>query len=177
MSETYTVGSSSTVGSWDQKVCFPSSHLLLFTFALGVIALVLLRPKEPFPRSVPNVHAHVHTTITPKATLTQHNEKQIESSTPSFPSRDYMHEKFTFQQLGFVSSGGQVLPLFGKRKYPRSNKWEYFVVDNSENRVRIPVKSVRDEEVSNGDVVDVLGVEHIVSLYDYNTVKYNPDLW
>lgn len=82
-----------------------------------------------------------------------------------------------YQQLGFISSGMLRLPLFGRRKYRRSDKWEYYVIDNSENKIKIPIKTVSDNELYSGEAIQFDGQNFSVFLYDIDTIRYNPDIY
>lgn len=95
------------------------------------------------------------------------------------PERIYpgLHQIDNYQQLGYISKDSLRLPLFGRRKYKRSDKWEYYVMDNSENKIKIPIKSVNDYELSSGDPITFDGQQFTVNLYEIDSIRYNPDIY
>ena len=83
-----------------------------------------------------------------------------------------------YQVIGYLYSGNTRLPLFGRYKYPgRSEKWEYFVSDESRNYIKIPFKTINDNEIYDGDdvTVDTLG-QFKAKIYEYDNFRYNPNL-
>lgn len=86
----------------------------------------------------------------------------------------------TFQQIGFIFNGTERFPLYGRYKFPgRTNKFEYYIIDESRNRLKIPFKSRNDDELMDGDTVDIatLGSLFTVKLYEYETFRYNPNVF
>lgn len=86
-----------------------------------------------------------------------------------------------YQMIGYIyrTEGDDRYPLFGKYKYPgRTEKWEYYVMDESRNKLKIPFKSVNDNEISEGDTVNVpsLGNGFTAKIYEYEQLRYNPNL-
>lgn len=84
-----------------------------------------------------------------------------------------------FQQIGIVYNNNERLPLFGRPKYPgRSEKYEYYIIDETRNRLKIPFKSKNDNELYDGDTirVDVLNNDYTVKIYEYDQFRYNPDV-
>jgi hypothetical protein len=83
--------------------------------------------------------------------------------------------------IGFLTSStsAERYPLFGRTKYPRrSDKWEYYTIDEGRNRIKIVIKTKGDNELYDGDSLTVpeLGGDFTVKLYEYSNVRYNPDL-
>lgn len=98
------------------------------------------------------------------------------------PERRYISPKAfavptEFQNIGFVHGAAGRFPLFGRYREPgRSDKWEYYIVDESRNRLKIPFKTKNWTELYDGDVAMIPTVgEMNVSLYDYSQFRYNPD--
>lgn len=84
-----------------------------------------------------------------------------------------------FQMIGFVHQNNERYPLFGRYKFPgKSDKWEYYLIDESRNRLKIPFKSKNDNEIYDGDTIDIpsVGNGFTVKIYDYDQFRYNPDL-
>lgn len=85
-----------------------------------------------------------------------------------------------FQQIGFVYNGNERYPLYGRPKYPgRTEKYEYYIIDETRNRLKIPYKSKNDNELYDGDkiYVDVLNNEFDVKIYEYDQFRYNPEIF
>lgn len=84
-----------------------------------------------------------------------------------------------YQQIGFIYKDNERYPLFGRHKYQgRTDRWEYYVIDESRNRLKIPFLSKNDEELYNNDTISIngLGNDFNIQIYDYETFRYNPNL-
>jgi hypothetical protein len=95
------------------------------------------------------------------------------------PERTYNLNTNSYQQLGFVFKDTERYPLYGIPKYPgRSDRWEYYIIDETRNRLKIPFKSVNDSELSDNDLIDIpsLGSGFTVKIYDYQELRYNPNI-
>ncbi len=81
--------------------------------------------------------------------------------------------------IGYVYNNNERYPLFGRFKYPgRSEKWEYYIIDETRNKLKIPFKTQNDNELSDGDTVDIpsVGNMYSVKIYEYDQLKYNPNI-
>lgn len=84
-----------------------------------------------------------------------------------------------YQMIGFVFKGNERYPLYGRYKYPgRSDRWEYYVIDETRNRLKIPFKSHNDNEIYDNDTISIptLGDGYSVKIYDYEQFRYNPNV-
>jgi hypothetical protein len=91
------------------------------------------------------------------------------------PTRKYTTDVYNFYQVGFVTDGTKYFPLFGRRLYKqRSDKWEYYIIEDSENRVKIPIDVKNDNELYDDDTVTVNNLQYTVKLYEYKNVRYIP---
>lgn len=82
-----------------------------------------------------------------------------------------------YQMLGYVYKGNERYPLFGRYKYPgKTDKYEYYLVDESRNKLKIPFKSRNDNELMDGETtfIQELGDNFNVKIYDYENFRYNP---
>lgn len=99
------------------------------------------------------------------------------------PERTYPNLSNTdqsYQQVGYItntSSNTLRFPLFGRKKYRRSDKWEYYIIDNSENKIKIPIQVRNENELFNGDSVVVDSDTYQVAIYEIDNIRYNPDLY
>lgn len=98
------------------------------------------------------------------------------------PGRSYVSKianSNNFQQLGFIFNDSERYPLYGRPKYSgRSDRYEYYIIDETRNRLKIPYKSKNDYELNDGEriFVDVLNNEYNVKIYDYDQFRYDPDI-
>lgn len=84
-----------------------------------------------------------------------------------------------YQLIGFVYNSTDRYPLFGRHKYPgRSDRWEYYIIDESRNRLKIPFKTKNDNELYSGDTISIptLPGTFQAEIYEYETFRYNPNL-
>lgn len=101
------------------------------------------------------------------------------------PERTYPSGKFNqaanndYQQMGFIFNDHDRYPLYGRPKYPgRTEKYEYYIIDETRNRLKIPYKSKNDNELYDGDSirVDILNGDFTVKIYEFDNFRYNPDI-
>jgi hypothetical protein len=106
----------------------------------------------------------------------QSQESQSKQYTDSAPKRIYTTDTTNFYQIGYLirqGGGGVIYPLYGRRMYrQRSDRWEYYTIENSENKVRIPIKTKNDQELNDTDTVELLGEVFTVKLYEYTNFRY-----
>lgn len=87
----------------------------------------------------------------------------------------------SYQMLGYVFSPGSNIeryPLFGRYKYPgRSDRWEYYIIDEGRNRLKIPFLTKNYSELYDGDNVSIpsLNGNFEVKLYEIEQFRYNPN--
>ena len=89
-----------------------------------------------------------------------------------------------YQQVGIITGGDQILPLFGKLTFPGSNKWLYYTATDKFQMIKIPVQyKSRDctaeygcDELYDGDLVHVpaYNKEYKVSIYQLDAPRYIP---
>ena len=87
------------------------------------------------------------------------------------------------QQVGAIyrvfGSENHVLPLFGRRKYPNDNKWEYYTMAGQYG-VKMPLITPRKHwELGTNDLVFVQGqrrVPYRVTMYEQDSPQYIPYL-
>ena len=92
-------------------------------------------------------------------------------------SRNYID---TYQQIGIVYNDTDRYPLFARPKYPgKTDKYEYYLIDETRNRLKIPFRSKNDNELFDGDsiFIDILKNSFTIKIYDYDNIRYNPDIF
>jgi hypothetical protein len=84
------------------------------------------------------------------------------------------------QQVGVLykifGDENEIHPLFGRRRYPNSDKWDYYTMMGKYG-VKVPVKTHRrNEELGNNDEVQVQGLpgRYRVTLYESDFPQYIP---
>ena len=83
-----------------------------------------------------------------------------------------------YQMIGYVYKDNERYPLYGRYKYPgRSEKWEYYIIDETRNRLKIPFYSKNYDELYDGSIINVptLGDNFMVKIYEYEDLRYNPN--
>jgi hypothetical protein len=97
---------------------------------------------------------------------------------PVLPSLATRGPPDPYQQMGIVTTGdGQVLPLYGRRTQPRSDRFQYYTRTDTYNPVALPVRFKRRdcqdgvgcEEMFDGDKIHLEGTEKegTVKLYGF----------
>jgi hypothetical protein len=85
----------------------------------------------------------------------------------------------SYQMMGFLYNGNERFPLFGRQKWPgKSDKWEYYAIDETRNRLKLPFTSKNDNELYDGDIISIPGVgnDYTVKIYEYDQFRYNPEM-
>lgn len=90
---------------------------------------------------------------------------------PIYPKELPKYNNNNYQQVGILSANETdkepiVLPLFGKKIYGRSDRWNYYTATDKNNMMRIPVK------YENKDCEDNIGCNQI-----YDKEKITVDIY
>lgn len=101
------------------------------------------------------------------------------------PSREYENKNdpnaaVNYGNIGYLyDQNNNRYPLFGRFLYPgRSDLWEYYISDDSRNRIQIPFKSKNNKEIYDSDNVNVPTIGDLTAkIYDIEQTKYNPNLY
>jgi hypothetical protein len=89
-------------------------------------------------------------------------------------------EYLSYQQVGFLNNNEgdkpTILPLFGKKKYPRSDQWEYYYQTDKYNQIKIPIEYKKNYALMSKDVIKIpeYNKDFVVTIYDYDAPKYIP---
>lgn len=85
-----------------------------------------------------------------------------------------------FQQLGYITGPNGRYPIMGRYKYPgKSDKFEYYSIDNERGRIKVPFKTKNDNELYDGDSIQIseLGGEFTFKKYeDTDGNRYDPNV-
>lgn len=85
-----------------------------------------------------------------------------------------------YQMLGYLTGLQGQFPVFGRYKYPgRSDKMEYYTINDSRGRIKIPFKTNNFNELFDGDsiIIDELGGSYIFKKYENEQLRYNPNIY
>jgi len=117
-------------------------------------------------------------------------------STPEFPPRGGLTSlpiniptqglPDSFQSIGIIQAGSQVLPLYGRRTAGSRDRWNYYTRTDTYNPVPVPVRfqkrdcmgDVGCQEIMSGESVriDALGTEGKTQVYQLDGPKYIPGM-
>lgn len=91
------------------------------------------------------------------------------------PSQDFNNE---YQNIGYIYNSNQRYPLYGRYKDQRSDKWEYYIIDDSKNKIKIPIVTKNYYELLDNDTLTIqeLNDTFNVKIYDIKNYKYNPNI-
>lgn len=97
------------------------------------------------------------------------------------PTRGYSSD---YQQIGVLTGGDKILPLYGKPTWNGSSKWLYYTATDKFNMIKLPVRNrSKDctqeygcEQLDNKDKVEVpaYNQEFEVSIYNLDAPRYIP---
>lgn len=119
----------------------------------------------------------------PEKRVSYHNYPENLKPQINIPTRGYPD---SYQQLGTLirKQDEKMLKLFGRRKYPGSNQWEYYVIgmDSSGMDTKMPLKINGDKEISDNEVVNIPWLDNSkgsfqVKIFDNDVPRYNPNVF
>lgn len=96
----------------------------------------------------------------------------------NFNSRGYDGYQ-EYQMIGYLNGTQGQFPVFGRYKYPgRTDKMEYYTINDSRGRIKIPFKTKNFNELYDGDAIDIqeLGGDYEFTKYEDEGLRYNPNL-
>lgn len=85
-----------------------------------------------------------------------------------------------YQMIGYLTGLQGQFPVFGRYKYPgRSDKMEYYTINDSRGRVKIPFKTNNFNELFDGDsiIIDELGGSYTFKKYENEQFRYDPNVY
>ena len=109
-------------------------------------------------------------------------KRSISSPPFNYPTRGPPQE---YDMVGFLQDpddSNKLQQLYGRRTYPNSNNWNYFVKSDQYHQIPIPVsiggQNCTDErgckELNNQDSLNLFNKEHTATIYKPEPYYYNP---
>uniref|UniRef100_A0A6C0DE94 Uncharacterized protein n=1 Tax=viral metagenome TaxID=1070528 RepID=A0A6C0DE94_9ZZZZ len=180
--------------------------VLLTLFVILVVALLaaifyrITSPASPIMISSPPAQQAASTTIINKGGDSRYDRAPQPlrdwMSTPEFPPRGGLTSlpiniptqglPESFQSVGIINVGEQVLPLYGRRTAGGRDRWNYYTRTDTYNPVPVPVQFQRrdcmddvgcNEIMSGEDVkIEALRKEGKTNIYRFDGPKYIPGM-
>lgn len=97
----------------------------------------------------------------------------------NFNSRGYDAYQ-QFQMLGYLTGPQGQFPVFGRYKFPgKTDKMEYYTINDSRGRIKIPFKTTNYNELYDDDSINIdeLGGTYIFKKYTDEGLRYNPNIF
>jgi hypothetical protein len=111
-------------------------------------------------------------------------EKRIESRQYPFPNRLFGErtrgEADDYQLVGLLynTTINKNYQLFGRRTYPGSYEWEYYIrgKDSGGLEIKFPIQNQNKQEIMDGSTITIPidSNPYTVSIYNYDAYRYNP---
>lgn len=100
----------------------------------------------------------------------------------NYPTRGQADD---YEMVGYLQDSddpNKLQQLYGRRTYPRSNQWNYFVKSDQYHQIPIPLtidgQNCTDEigcsELTNQETVNLMNRDHTATIYNLEPFRYNP---
>ena len=178
--------------------CLSSGIILCIILFMFIGAAIFLKPSSTIIMPPANgTHATTVTTALQDGRYSQAPQPLRDwMGRPEFPPRGGLTSlpiniatqglPESFQSVGIIKAGEQILPIYGRRTTGASDRWNYYTRTDTFNPVPLPVQSNRRNcmddigcpELMSGEHVNVsaLGKEGQVEIYRFDGPKYIPGL-
>ena len=103
---------------------------------------------------------------------------------PLYPPENIYRDKYDsynkYQQIGYITNlkDGQ-FPVFARDKYlNKSDKQEYYTINEGRNSIKIPFKTKNDNEMFDGDSIiipELSSISFVFKKYNNAGLRYNPN--
>jgi hypothetical protein len=183
--------------------CFSEGVLLVLGVGLLFLCIVIYMMKAPHTIVFPS--SHPHPSQPPAVMIQQGGDSRYDRAPqplrdwmgrPEFPPRGGLSSlpfniptqglPESFQSVGIINVGEQVLPLYGRRTAGSSDRWNYYTRTDTYNPVPVPVQFGRRDcmddtgcqEIMSGESVkiDALHKEGKTNIYRMDGPKYIPGM-
>jgi hypothetical protein len=183
--------------------CFSEGVLLVLGVGLLFLCIVIYMMKAPHTIVFPS--SHPRPSQPPAVMIQQGGDSRYDRAPqplrdwmgrPEFPPRGGLSSlpiniptqglPESFQSVGIINVGEQVLPLYGRRTAGSSDRWNYYTRTDTYNPVPVPVQFGRRDcmddtgcqEIMSGESVkiDALHKEGKTNIYRMDGPKYIPGM-
>jgi hypothetical protein len=161
------------------SVCFSSTGMLVVFLVVLVFTLYLVSLQAGGQLSCPPCRDLI-CTIPASAGIEATQPPVVVPAAPPAPEfrkpeRQYVSAAdVSWQEMGFVKSPEmkQPLRLFARRKWPRSERYEYFLT--TRDNISIPFNTPKDVELVDGDHITVPGFKESLTatIYPVSAPRY-----
>jgi hypothetical protein len=175
--------------------------ILIIVLAVCLVIAVLFKPHTilsvPSLQSLPSAPQVTHQTIVKGGDSRYDRAPQPLRdwmAPPEFPPRGGLTSMpiniptqglpESFQSVGIINVGDQVLPLYGRRTAGSSDRWNYYTRTDTYNPVPVPIRfgkrdcmdDVGCNEIMSGETVTALNKEGKTDIYRFDGPKYIPGM-
>ena len=163
-----------------EKICFPKNSFLQ-TIGLFIIIIIIIFVFITYYLILKEQKIYIQVPLKTELKTELNKTYAGDFGGTAGATRKYIspYQKdsdINYKQIGFLyDNNNNRYPLYGRFLYQnRSDLWEYYIVDDSRNRLRIGFKSPNNKEIFNGDSVVVPSVGTLnATIYDVEQYKYN----
>lgn len=109
----------------------------------------------------------------------------LSGTSPDYPGGSFSTPPYDafrqYQMLGYLSGPTGQFPVMGRYKYSgKTDKFEYYTINNDRGRIKINFKNKNDEELYDGDTVSVPQITNeALTFYKYENTdgnRYDPNV-
>lgn len=157
---------------------------LLVLLVLLFVVLVYLRKEEKPAMEAPLAPVQAPPTVV----VVEKGTENVPIYPKDLPKYSNSQQPLDYQQVGILTSNETdkepvVLPLFGRKVYGRSDRWQYYTATDKNNMMRIPLSKegraceddVGCQEIYSGDKLTVeiyAGREFTATVYKTDAPRY-----
>jgi len=173
--------------------------IILFMF-IGAAIVMKVSPTIIVPPSTTSIQPSSHTTVTTALQDGRYSQAPQPlrdwMSRPEFPPRGGLTSlpiniptqglPESFQSIGIIKAGDQILPLYGRRTAGATDRWNYYTRTDTFNPVPLPIESNRRNCMEDIGCHELMSGEHVsvqalskdgrVEIYRFDGPKYIPGL-
>jgi hypothetical protein len=164
-------------------ICFNSLYVYLFISLFSILLYSFVDQQMFKYNREKNEKTNV---VQPETNVVQQQPVQQQRITVSGPTRIYPGGRLDtpsyddYQLIGFLFNDTLRFPLYGRPRYPgRTDKYEYYLVDESRNKLKIPITTKNYNELLDGELINIPELTSVftVKLYEFEKLRYDPRIF